>query len=101
MPVKPASPAPAVLTYSQAATYLGLPSVGALRNMVYRNLAPPSIAYGKRDRRFPVRSMDAWIEAKAAGEERRQQVKKLENPAPLRRRGRPTKAEQIARRRAE
>ena len=100
MPAKPASPAPAVLTYSQAAAYLGLSSVGALRNMVYRNLAPPSIAYGKRDRRFPVRLMDAWIEAKAAGEERRQHVKEFERPTPPRGRGRPTKAEQIARRRA-
>jgi hypothetical protein len=91
-------PAPAVLSYKDASHYLGLPSVGALRNMVYRKLGPPSIAYGKRDRRFPVLELDRWIDAKTIGAQLRQAVQDAAEPPARRRRGRPTKLEQAARR---
>jgi hypothetical protein len=83
-------PSPAVLSYRQAAHYLGLPSVDALRMMVYRNLAPPSIAFGKRDRRFRVVDIEGWLEAKVEASERRQAA--IADPAP-RGRGRPTKVD--------
>lgn len=98
-----ASPAitPALLSYSQAAHYLGLPSAGALRMLVYRGQAPRSFTLGKRDRRFRVADIDAWLQAKAAGSERREAIEqaKAAAEAPPRRRGRPTKVEQIERRR--
>lgn len=90
--------AQAVMTYVQASAYLGLPSVGALRNMVYRRSAPPSIAFGKRDRRFRVVDMEAWLFAKAKASGAQESVDQGSAPCPPRRRGRPTKSEQIARR---
>jgi predicted DNA-binding transcriptional regulator AlpA len=84
--------APAVLTYAAAAVYLGLPSANALRQMARRGKAPPSIKFGKRDRRFIVAEIDQWLAAKS------RVVKEEAPPAPPRRRGRPTKAEAIARR---
>ena len=94
MPALPTPIQPAVLSYAQAAHYLGLPSVGALRNMVYRRAAPPSIAFGKRDRRFRRSDVDAWLDAKARA------VPTVEAAVVIapRRRGRPTKAEVAARR---
>ena len=92
--------APAVLSYTQAASYLGLPSVGALRNLVYRRAAPPSIAYGKRDRRFRRADVDAWLEAKASAARVDQAVMEAGRPSAPRRPGRPTKAEAAARRQA-
>lgn len=83
---------PAVLTYAMAAVYLGLPSANALRQMVCRGQAPPSFQFGKRDRRFRVIDIDNWLAAKAAGND--VQPQKQSSP---RRRGRPTKAEQMAR----
>jgi predicted DNA-binding transcriptional regulator AlpA len=84
--------APAVLNYAAAAAYLGLPSANALRQMVCRGQAPPSIKFGKRARRFRVVDIDEWLAAKA---EANQEQKP---PPPPRRRGRPTKAEAMARR---
>ena len=91
-------PAPAVLSYADAARYLGLPSAGALRNMVYRRCGLPSIAYGKRDRRFLVTELDRWLAAKAAGVRLRETTAEAGSPVMQRRRGRPTKLEQAARR---
>lgn len=90
--------APAVLSYVQCAAYLGLPSVGALWNMVYRGSAPPSIRYGKRDRRFRRADVDAWLEAKAAAARAEDALVAAQHPPTPRRRGRPTKAETVARR---
>ena len=77
----------------QASAYLGLPSVGALRMMVYRGSAPPSIRFGMRDRRFRVSDIDGWLASKAT-------VMHKLPPAPAapKKRGRPTKAEQARRR---
>jgi hypothetical protein len=85
--------APAVLNYATAADYLGLPSANALRQMVCRKQAPPSFQFGKRDRRFRVVDIDNWLAVKVG-------VKDEPAPPepPTRRRGRPTKAETIARR---
>ena len=90
-------PVPAVLTYRQTAVYLGLSSVDALRMMVMRKKAPPSISYGIRDRRFRVADIDGWLAAKAAASVRREETSEHVE-APKRKRGRPTKAEVIARR---
>ena len=102
MPARPPAPPPkpAVLNYADASSYLGLPSVGALRNMVYRELAPPSFAFGKRDRRFLVADLDRWLAAKAAGAQLRQAVERAADPPAPRPRGRPTKLEQAVRRMA-
>ena len=54
-----------MLTYLQAAEYLGLPSVDALRMMVYRQTAPPSIRFGVRDRRSRVCDIDGWLARKS------------------------------------
>lgn len=89
---------PVVLSYAQAADYLGLPSVGALRNLVYRRSAPPSIAFGQRDRRFRKADVDAWLEAKARVGQVEEAVVEAQKPVAPRRRGRPTKAEVLARR---
>ena len=88
-------PPPTVLTYSQASAYLGLPSVAALRMMVYRGKAPPSIRFGMRDRRFRVADIDGWLERNAA-------VMREPSPAPMeaRKPGRPTKVAQARRRAA-
>jgi predicted DNA-binding transcriptional regulator AlpA len=83
--------APAVMNYATAAAYLGLPSANALRQMVCRGNAPPSFQFGKRDRRFRVVDIDAWLNAKVG-------IIELAPPPTPRRRGRPTKAEAIARR---
>jgi hypothetical protein len=92
-------PAPAVLTYRQGANYLGLPSVDALRMMVYHKKGPPSISYNSRDRRFRIVDIDGWLAAKAAANERREAIAEAREPQPKRHRGRPTKVEVIARRR--
>lgn len=86
------SPQPAVLSYRQAAHYLGLPSVDALRMMVYRRRAPPSISFGMRDRRFRVVDIDRWLAAKAAAA-----IELPPAPAAPPKRGRPTKVEQARR----
>jgi hypothetical protein len=86
---------PVVLSYKDAASYLGLSSVGALRNMVYRGIAPVSIAYGRRDRRFRVADLDAWIDARPTISLVRTCIAPAN--APTKRRGRPTKTEVIAR----
>lgn len=86
-------PPPAVLNYRQASVYLGLPSVDALRMMVYRRSAPPSISFGKRDRRFRVSDVDQWLANKA----KTATPEVAREPEPPRRRGRPTKAEAAAR----
>jgi hypothetical protein len=67
--------------------------------MVYRKVAPPSIAFGKRDRRFRIVDIDGWLAAKAAAATKREAVTEVDEPLPKRRRGRPTKAEVMARRR--
>ncbi len=82
--------APAVMNYAQAAAYLGLPTAGALRTMVYRRRGPPSVSYGIRDRRFRVVDLDRWLAGKAA-------AAVPAEPPPRRRPGRPTKAEAAAR----
>ncbi len=98
MPVPPNPPRPpAVLSYTQAAHYLGLSSVGALRNLVYRRSGPPSIKFGVRARHFRVRDIEAWLESKACGKVA-SVVKEAGPPQAPKRRGRPTKAEAIARR---
>jgi hypothetical protein len=84
--------APAVLNYTAAAAYLGLPSANALRQMVCRKQAPPSFQFGKRDRRFRVIDINAWLAAKASTAQSQQPQ------TPPRRRGRPTKAETLAQR---
>jgi hypothetical protein len=90
-----AAPSQAVLSYSQAAAYLGLPSVGALRMLVYnRGRAPRSLSYNERDRRFRVSDIDAWLKAKSAVAQAKQEAV----PELPRKRGRPTKVEQAARR---
>jgi hypothetical protein len=87
-------PAPAVLTYATCAHYIGLPSANALRQMVCRKTAPPSFQYGKRDVRFLRSIVDAWLAAKSGGA-----IIEAVAPPPVKRgRGRPTKAEVIARR---
>jgi hypothetical protein len=85
---------PAVLNYAAAAGYLGLPSANALRQMVCRKQAPPSFRFGKRDRRFRVVDIDDWLAAKIGFKD---ETAPPEQPPP-RRRGRPAKAEAIARR---
>ena len=86
---------PAVLNYDQAATYIGAPSPGALRQMVRRNTAPPSLSYHGRDRKFLKADLDAWIAAKA----RASRAEVAREPEPPRRRGRPTKQEAAERKR--
>ena len=90
--------APAVFSYVQCSAYLGLSSVGALRNMVHRRSAPPSIAYGKRDRRFRRSDVDAWLEGKSRDAQAENVIAAAQQPPTPRRRGRPTKAEAFARR---
>jgi predicted DNA-binding transcriptional regulator AlpA len=94
----PAS-SPAVLSYKEASHYLGIKSVGAFRNMVYRGNAPKSISYNMRDRRFRVADLDAWVAKKfdaARAEDAHVAEQVVARP---KKRGRPTKAESIARRR--
>lgn len=95
----PPSLAPAVLTYVEAAHYVGLPTVGALRTIVCRKRGPPSISYGLRDRRFRVVDLDMWLAEKSRSARAREEALGVRQPAEKRRRGRPTKAETIARRR--
>jgi predicted DNA-binding transcriptional regulator AlpA len=90
-------PAQAVLSYVQAARYLGLPSVGALRTMVWRGRAPKTISFGRGDKRFRRVDIDAWIAERAAIADAEAACHRAPPPPP--RRGRPTKAEAIARRR--
>ncbi|MBB2164637.1 helix-turn-helix domain-containing protein [Gluconacetobacter sp. 1b LMG 1731] len=54
---------PAVMDSKQAAEYLGL-SYGRLRNLLWLGLGPKSFSFGKRDRRFRVSDLDAFIAAK-------------------------------------
>jgi hypothetical protein len=56
---------PVVLGYAAAADYLDLPSANALRQMVCRGKAPPSIKFGPRSRRFRVADIDRWLADKA------------------------------------
>ena len=55
---------PAVMNYADASRYLGI-SEGRLRNLKWMGLAPPSISYGRRDVRFRVVDLDAWLARKA------------------------------------
>jgi hypothetical protein len=87
---------PAVLNYAAAADYLGLPSANALRQMVCRKQAPPSFQFGKRDRRFRVADIDSWLALQV--EVKDEPTPPAPQEPPPRRRGRPTKAETIARR---
>ena len=66
--------------------------------MVYRRNAPPSIAFGTRDRRFRRVDVDAWLEAKARDAQADNVMAAAQQPPTPRRRGRPTKAETVARR---
>jgi len=91
-------PKPAVMTYITCASYLGLPSANALRQMASRGTGPPSIAYGKRDVHFRVVDVDRWLAAKSAAVAKRAAIAEAKEPPSKRRRGRPTKAEEIARR---
>ncbi|MBB2158343.1 helix-turn-helix domain-containing protein [Gluconacetobacter diazotrophicus] len=54
---------PAVMDSKQAAEYLGV-SYGRLRNLLWLGLGPKSFSFGKRDRRFRVSDLDAFIAAK-------------------------------------
>ncbi|MBB2154788.1 helix-turn-helix domain-containing protein [Gluconacetobacter diazotrophicus] len=54
---------PAVMDSKQAAEYLGV-SYGRLRNLIWLGLGPKSFSFGKRDRRFRVSDLDAFIAAK-------------------------------------
>ncbi|ACI50266.1 helix-turn-helix domain-containing protein [Gluconacetobacter sp. 1b LMG 1731] len=54
---------PAVMDYKQAAEYLGV-SHGRLRNLMWLGCGPKSFSFGKRDRRFRVSDLDAFIGAK-------------------------------------
>lgn len=54
---------PAVMDSRQAAEYLGV-SYGRLRNLLWLGLGPRSFSFGKRDRRFRVSDLDAFIAAK-------------------------------------
>ena len=86
---------PAVLNYDQAAVYIGVPSPGAMRQMVRRNTAPNSLSFHGRDRKFLRADLDAWIAAKA----RASRTEAAREPEPPRRRGRPTKLEAAERKR--
>ena len=55
---------PAVLTYVQAAEYLGI-SPGRLRNLKWMGRGPRSVTYGTRDVRFRIADLDAWLDQKA------------------------------------
>ncbi|WP_336764315.1 helix-turn-helix domain-containing protein [Asaia sp. VD9] len=61
---KPDPLRPAVLNYEDAARYLGISS-GRLRNLKWMGIAPKSISYGRRDVRFRVTDLDAWLDQKA------------------------------------
>ena len=54
---------PAVMDTRQAAQYLGV-SYGRLRNLLWLGKGPKSFNYGKRDRRFRVSDLDAFIAVK-------------------------------------
>jgi len=60
----PESVRPAVLTYPQAAQYLGI-SEGRLRNLKWMKIGPRSVTYGKRDIRFRISDLDEWLDLKA------------------------------------
>lgn len=90
---------PAVVGYKDASRYIGLKSVGALRNMVYRGKGPPSLSYNMRDRRFRVADLDAWIARKFDAARAEDAYVAEQIGTPPKKRGRPTKAESIARRR--
>lgn len=60
----PESVRPAVLTYPQAAEYLGI-SQGRLRNLKWMRQGPRSVTYGKRDIRFRISDLDEWLDLKA------------------------------------
>jgi len=61
---KPEPLRPAVLNCEDAARYLGI-SPGRLRNRKWMGIAPKSISYGRRDVRFRVTDLDAWLDEKA------------------------------------
>ncbi|WP_082785518.1 helix-turn-helix transcriptional regulator [Gluconobacter japonicus] len=60
----PESVPPAVLTYPQAAEYLGI-SPGRLRNLKWMRRGPKSVTYGKRDIRFRISDLNEWLDLKA------------------------------------
>jgi predicted DNA-binding transcriptional regulator AlpA len=89
-----ASLTPAVMNYAACADYIGLPTANALAQMVSRGNGPPWFRFGKRDVRFMLSAVDAWLAGKAGPPP----VSPAAPPPVKRGRGRPTKAEQIARR---
>ena len=79
---------PGALTYVQAAAYLSI-APGTLRNLVSEERGPISVKIG-RSRRFRPADLEAFLASKVVG---------LPAPALKQTRpGRPTKAEQVARR---
>ncbi len=50
----------AVLTYREAATYLGL-TYGSMRNLISEGKGPRSVSYFGRDRRFAIADLDEFI----------------------------------------
>ncbi|WP_415489428.1 helix-turn-helix transcriptional regulator [Acetobacter sp.] len=74
---------PAVLTYVQAAEYLGI-SPGRLRNLKWMGRGPRSVTYGTRDVRFRIADLDAWLDQKAGIQSALQPARKRA-PRPRRR----------------
>lgn len=76
-------------SYPEAADMLGLPSVQALRDLVYKRQGPLPTRIGRRVR-FAHRDLVAWADS------HRDAPVAISGSAPVRRRGRPTVAERQA-----